>query len=134
MLKRIARAIDLIFVFSERARQAQMASRVSDIPMELMYDRGLDVLADDMRPEFKEGRPPSISTTRYIVGKTDAHGAMTQYPAMAYDASIDAWISAKNGFQKKREDDDLWLSEEDHRTAFINACRRAENRRTSFAN
>lgn len=126
MLKSLKRAIDLILVSSDRARQAKIACQATGLPMALMYDRGLDVLACDIFPEFKTGKPPFNPSSRYIVGEELEHGAFTTKRQAVYDAGSDSWLF--NGHKQKRGEADLWLREEDYRDAFVNACVRAEIR------
>lgn len=126
MFKSLKRTLDLILVSSDRARQAQMASRATGLPMALMYDRGLDVLACDIRPEFKTGQPPFNPSSRYIVVEELEHGAFTTKRQATYDAGSDSWLF--NGNKQKRTEADLWLHEADYQDAFINACVRAEMR------
>lgn len=101
MIRRIFRALDLSFCFTQRARAAQLASVTTGISVSLMYDGGLEVQAEDLVPAFQKGQPKV--ETLYVVGRILAGtgGAFNAFHAM-YDPKADSWMTRANGVSRKR--------------------------------
>lgn len=122
--RKLIRALDFIFVVSERAQQAQMGARVRGVQMGTMYDGGLGVTAEHILPEFKSGKPPVSVETHMRVGRLGEHGELTESKAV-YDPAIDSFRFSNIPYP--REPGDLWLPEYEYEEAFVRAVRRASD-------
>lgn len=127
MIRRIFRVLDLSFCFTQRARDAQLASVTTGISVSLMYDGGLEVQAVDLVPAFHKGQPKV--ETLYVVGRIleGTGGAFNAFHAM-YDPKADSWMTRAKGVSRKRGDDDLWLQIEEYEDAYRAAVGRMRKR------
>ncbi len=127
MIGRIFRALDLSFCFTQRARDAQLASITTGVPVSLMYDGGLEVQAEDLIPAFRKGQPKV--ETLYVVGRIldGTGGAFNVFHAM-YDPETDSWMTRASEVSRKRAGDDLWLPIEEYEDAFRAAVERMRKR------
>ena len=122
--RKLIRALDLIFVVSERAQQAQMGAKVRGVQIGAMYDGGLGVKAEHILPEFNAGKPPVSVETRMRVGRLGEHGELIETKAV-YDPAIDSFRFSN--MPCPREPGDLWLPECDYEAAFARAVKRASD-------
>lgn len=139
MLRRILRAIDLSFTFSERARMAGLAARAQGMPLTVMYDGGLDVKANDLLPHFRRGKPTAgprgfrdISAI-FVVGQLGDNGVLMMQKKR-YDPTADQWLPLESHWQRdvrngeRRQESDYWLTSSDFFDAFVLAARSAGSR------
>jgi hypothetical protein len=127
MFRRLLRALDLNFGWTDRSRLAQIASATTGIPMGLMYDGGLDVQAEDILPLFRKGKPEIDAL--YVVGRVmaDSGGAFFTFYAV-YDHNADAWITKASNVGRKREVEDRWLQMTEYEDAYRSAVVRMRRR------
>lgn len=129
MFAAIKRSLDLMLVISERAHLAQALSTAMGLPMELMYDHGLDVKACDMKPAYLQGIPTADPDVVYVVAEEVAHGGFSTRFYCKYDSNSDSWVMEDN--HKRRQKDDFWLPASSQKQAFMDACLRAAARKTA---
>lgn len=125
IFRRIGRTLDLIFVNSDRAQQAQAGARIHGVSMEAMYDGGMGVQVEHILPEYKSGKPPVQEETRVRVGRLDGHGALMVMRAI-YDPVKDAFRVNDNqhaNHSSPRTPGDLRLLDSDYELAFDRAVR-----------
>jgi hypothetical protein len=97
-------------------------------PTGLLHDGELDVVADDMRPEFSSGVPAGNVEGCYFVAEAlDGYGALSIFPAR-YDAASDMWRKNDHEVLRKRYDSDLWMDADKQRAACERAAERARTR------
>jgi hypothetical protein len=131
MFSRIFRSIDLGFVITERARHAVMAARTAGMPVSVMYDGGLEVKADDIRPFFKEGQPTVADGEPIVIGRPGDNGVLEIFRCL-YNATTDSIRPLDrhpHGRPESRRDDDLWLTPGDYEEAFFRASQQAQLKR-----
>jgi hypothetical protein len=134
MFDRLLRAIDLQFRVTRRSQDAFAAARVAGLPVNVMYDGGTEVKADDLRPHFKSGVPMVEQPDIVVIARPHEDGVLEIFRAL-YDTRWDKLfpldrVTSRPGQRvEKRRSDDLWLSEGEYHDAFCAAAAQLSNRR-----
>lgn len=110
---------------SNRAQRAAGHSRVSGIPMEILYQGGMEVRSKDMLPFFQTGKPPEIQHVYYQVGDVDEEGGLRLCEGR-YIPQNDVWVFANGA--RKRSGKDLWLTNQEYQIAFKQAAKNVKAR------
>lgn len=102
--------------------------RVGPVPSMVSHEGELDVIADDMLPEFSIGVPAGNVEGRYFVAvPADEYGALSIFPAL-YHAASDTWLRNDREVLWKRREGDLWMDADKQDAACERAALRARTR------
>ncbi|EMM5101181.1 hypothetical protein ACK249_005716 [Pseudomonas aeruginosa] len=107
LLKRFARSLDLLFLYSDRAKRSRQAASALGIEnVELMYDGGLEVGTGALIHQFNTGTPPGEAPYPIVVGVIEDDGHFATFKA-TYLPQEDLLVASWG--KRPRKPQDLWV-------------------------
>ncbi|HBO5516165.1 TPA: hypothetical protein L4559_005091 [Pseudomonas aeruginosa] len=107
LLGRLARSLDLLFLYSDRAKRSRQAASALGIEnVELMYDGGLEMGASALIRQFNTGTPPGEAPCPIVVGVVEDDGHFATFKA-TYIPQEDLLIASWG--KRPRKPHDLWI-------------------------